>query len=287
MMLIIKNLIIYKKKLLVAIFSIFFISCSALGQWWYDRLDIYLANYFFEYADFSNKQKSYIRSVTKDYLSWNSRYEVPKYKNLVIKVRSLDKNTTALDIENIFREGELLFKASNDFFSPYIVNFCKTVTDKQVEQIDIFFKERIKKWEDSNKDSENLSPEERTVESVKGLAKFLGVKLNKTQLKEIKLLSKKSKRTEISSIKRQSDWNDKMVSILKNRNSEDFEIDLSGHLTGLLNQTERSDQEALFQEIIATTIVSLNTNQRKKFDRRLKVFISSLDKIIKSHNQEN
>tara|TARA_B100000686_G_scaffold31749_1_gene32977 strand:+ start:29233 stop:30090 length:858 start_codon:yes stop_codon:yes gene_type:complete len=285
MMLTLKNLIIYKKKYLVAIFSVFFISCSSLGQWWYDRLDIYLANYFFEYADFSNQQKSYIRSITKDYLAWNSTTEVPKYKNLIIKIRSLDEGTTILDIENIFEEGESLFRASNDFFSPHIVNFCKTITDKQVEEIDLFFKERISKWEESAKKSEDKSPEERTVDSVIGIAKFLGVKLNKVQLKEIKRLSKKSERPEYSSIKIQSNWNNKMISILKDRGSEDFDTALSDHLESLLNEEGRNDQETLFNEIIATTIASLTTNQKKKFNRRLNVFISSLDKIIKSHKQ--
>ena len=75
-----KNLPSYKKRLSLGFLTVSLISCSALGQWWYDRLDIYLANYFFKYADFSDEQKSYIRSVTKDYLEWNSTSEIPKYK---------------------------------------------------------------------------------------------------------------------------------------------------------------------------------------------------------------
>ena len=128
-----KNLLSYKKNLSLGFLAISLLSCSALGQWWYDRLDVYLANYFFKYADFSNEQKSYVRSVTKDYLEWNSSSEIPKYRNLVLKIRDLDTTTTTEDIERIFEEGESLFEASNNFFTPHIVRFCKTVTEKQVE----------------------------------------------------------------------------------------------------------------------------------------------------------
>ena len=105
-----KNLLSYKKNLSLGFLAISLLSCSALGQWWYDRLDIYLANYFFKYADFSNEQKSYIRSVTKEYLEWNSTSEIPKYKNLIIKIRNLDATTTTVDIRRIFEEGESLFE---------------------------------------------------------------------------------------------------------------------------------------------------------------------------------
>ena len=72
-----KNLLSYKKNLSLGFLAISLLSCSALGQWWYDRLDTYLANYFFKYADFSNEQKSYIRSVTKDYLESCLLYTSP------------------------------------------------------------------------------------------------------------------------------------------------------------------------------------------------------------------
>ena len=178
-----KNLLSYKKNLSLGFLAISLLSCSALGQWWYDRLDIYLANYFFKYADFSNEQKSYIRSVTKDYLEWNSTSEIPKYKNLIIKIRNLDATTTTVDIRRIFEEGESLFEASNNFFTPHIVSFCKTLTDKQVEEINIFFTKRIEGWRGSLEESKDQSQEESISESVQRLAKFLGVKLDDKQLK--------------------------------------------------------------------------------------------------------
>ena len=279
-----KNLLSYKKNLSLGFLTISLFSCSALGQWWYDRLDIYLANYFFKYADFSNEQKSYVRSVTKDYLEWNSSSEIPKYRNLIIKIRDLDTTTTTEDIERIFEEGESLFEASNNFFTPHIVSFCKTVTEKQVEEVNLFFEKRIEGWRESLKESKDKSQEESITESVQRLAKFLGVKLNDKQLKTIGDLAKEIKEEDTSSIDRQNIWNKELITILKGRDSQNFNTLLTDHLNSLLDFEQRGNREVVYHKIIATTIASLNEAQRKKYERRLNVFVSSLDKIIKNHN---
>ena len=279
-----KNLLSHKKNLFLSFLTISLISCSALGQWWYDRLDIYLANYFFKYADFSNEQKSYVRSVTKDYLEWNSSSEIPKYRNLILKIRDLDTTTTTEDIERIFEEGESLFEASNNFFTPHIVSFCKTVTEKQVEEVNLFFEKRIEGWRESLKESKDKSQEESITESVQRLAKFLGVKLNDKQLKTIGDLAKEIKEEDTSSIDRQNIWNEELITILRGRDSQNFNTLLTDHLNSLLDFEQRGNREVVYHKIIATTIASLNEAQRKKYERRLNVFITSLDKIIKNHN---
>ena len=279
-----KNLLSYKKNLSLGFLAMSLLSCSALGQWWYDRLDIYLANYFFKYADFSDEQKSYIRSVTKDYLEWNSISEIPKYKNLIIKIRSLDATTTSVDIRRIFEEGESLFGASNNFFTPHIVIFCKTLTEKQVEEINLFFTKRIEGWKESLKESKDQSQEESIAESVQRLAKFLGVKLDDKQLKTIRGLAKEIKKEDTSSIDQQDIWNKELITILRGRDSQDFNSLLTDHLNSLLDSEQRGNREVVYHKIIASTIASLNEAQRKKYERRLNVFISSLDKIIKNHN---
>ena len=279
-----KNLLSYKKNLSLGLLAMSLLSCSALGQWWYDRLDIYLANYFFKYADFSDEQKSYIRSVTKDYLEWNSISEIPKYKDLIIKIRNLDATATTLDISNIFEEGETLFEASNNFFTPHIVSFCKTLNDKQVEEINLFFEKRIEGWRESLKESKDQTQEESTTESVQRLAKFLGVKLDDKQLKNIKGLAKEIKNEDTSSIERQDTWNKELITILREKDFQNFNFLLTDHLSSLLDSEQSGNREVVYHEIIATTIASLNEVQRKKFERRLNVFVSSLDKIIKNHN---
>ena len=277
-----KNLLHYKKDLFLGLLSISLFSCSALGQWWYDRLDIYLANYFFQYADFSNEQKTYIRSFTKDYHAWNSNSEIPKYRNLIIKIKNLDETTTK-EVQRLFEEGESLFEASNNFFSPHIVSFCKTLTEKQIEEINLFFEERINKWKKSSEESKHQSQEEKITESTKRLARFLGVKLNETQLKTIEELSKKIEVPGTSSIERQDKWNKELMSILRKRESQNFDGTLTNHLKGLLNSEGSGNRDVIYHQIIARTIASLDEGQKKKYHRRLNSFVSSLDKIINNH----
>lgn len=131
------------KNFSFVVFIVFLNSCSVLGEWWYDRLHVYLANYFFEYVEFNNEQKYYIRKTTKEYKNWNSNSELPKLKNLLLEVESLDKEDTSKDIEKIIREGRLLFKNNYSFFISHIVILCEELTDEQVEEISLKFKKRI------------------------------------------------------------------------------------------------------------------------------------------------
>ena len=277
-----KNLLHHKKNIFLGLLAISLFSCSALGQWWYDRLDIYLANYFFKYADFSNEQKTYVSSVTKDYLAWNSSSEIPKYRNLIIKIRALDETTTKKDIQKLFKKGESMFKASNDFFTPHIVRFTKTISEKQIKEINLFFEERIKKWKESLDETKYQDPQEQTVKSTKRLARFLGVKLSEEQLITIKKLSKKIREPDTSYIERQDVWNKKLISILRKRESQNFEVTLTNHLDRLLDLDGRGNRNLIYHEILAKIIASLDEGQKKKFHKRLNFFISSLDKIIKN-----
>ena len=277
-----KNLLSYKKNLSLGFLAISLLSCSALGQWWYDRLDIYLANYFFKYADFSNEQKSYIRSVTKDYLEWNSTSEIPKYKSLIIKIRNLDATTTTVDIRRIFEEGESLFEASNNFFTPHIVSFCKTLSDEQVEEINSFFENRINNWKESEKENKKLNPGERVTSGTKQLARFLGIKLNQSQIQEIKKLAKNIDSNNNSSIDSQDKWNKTFITILRDRQNKNFENYARNHLTSLLTREADRKGEAAYHEIIVATISSLNQKQEIKFQRRLNLISKSIDKLIES-----
>ena len=277
-----KNLLHYKKNIFLGFLAISLFSCSTLGQWWYDRLDVYLANYFFKYAEFSDEQKAYVSSVTKDYLVWNSNSEIPKYRNLIIKIIALDETTSTKDIEKLFKEGESMFKASNDFFTPHIVRFTKTISERQIIEINLFFEERIKKWKESLDEKKYQNAQEQNEKSIKRLARFLGVKLNEEQLITIKELSNKILEPDTSYIERQDLWNRELISILGKRESQNYEVTLTNHLNGLLNFEERGNRNLIYHEILARTIASLDEDQKKKFHKRLNFFISSLDKIIKN-----
>ena len=95
-------------------------SCSIIGDWWYKQLDNYLANYFFQYADFSPVQKEFIRNTTKKFHIWHERNELPKYKAVLLKLRRFNNTTSPEDVENFYSEIFELFNSGNNFFLPYI-----------------------------------------------------------------------------------------------------------------------------------------------------------------------
>ena len=62
-----RNFNIYLLTALLFILS----SCSIAGSWVYERADSYLAEYFKEYANFSDEQEDEIDKVTKDQFTLN------------------------------------------------------------------------------------------------------------------------------------------------------------------------------------------------------------------------
>ena len=277
---------VFLKKTSLILLIFFLISCSVAGRWWYDRLDIFISNYFFDYAEFSYEQKSYIRKITKDYLRWNTSQEIPKYITLLIEIKELNQETTSKDIKLIRNQGENLFVTSNNFFIPHIVNFCETLTDKQVEEIREFFEERITKREASLEKSKDIKPQEKNTKFFKSMSRIMGVKLNKRQLDVIRNMSVEITDKTSQSIKKQKKWDKELISILENRKDKNFSLILKRHLDNLLTSNTDEYKENIYNEIIAKTISSFDNKQSNKFKRRIEVFISSLDKILLNQKYE-
>ena len=270
------------QKFIVVLFIVSLNGCSVVGKLWYNKLDIYLSSYFFKYADFSYTQKDYIKQISKEFHRWNSQYELPKYKNLLIEVKNLNNETTSEDIEKISNKGRGLLIASNNFFIPNIVTFCKGLTDKQVIEISLTLKERIYEWESSLEESKKKSYIKSSLDSFEQLARFLGVKLTKIQKIEIQKLLVNLKDSRSDSIENQRIWNVKLISILRSREEENFNSILTIHLHSLLERERTNERENIYYEMITVTLASLDKNQRGKFQKRINFFINSIDKIIKS-----
>ena len=80
-----RNFNIYLTISLVIILS----SCSIAGSWLYERADGYLADYFKEYANFSDEQKDEIDEVTKNYLDWFTRNELPEIRAVLVNLKDI------------------------------------------------------------------------------------------------------------------------------------------------------------------------------------------------------
>ena len=270
----------YKKIIVVLVFSTLS-ACSVVGGLWYDRIDQLIANQFLEYASFTNDQEKYVRQATLEFKYWNIKNELPKYKKLLSQFKALDNTTTFDDIDDIYQQGMLLGNNTRDFFLPQIVEFCKTITNKQVEEMATYFDELMKERKlELENDEDDF--QDSLAKSFKRFFRFMGVKLNNEQINTIRTLSSGIEDSREQLIRERIQWNQQFIAILNLRQNKNFEEIFINHINSL--DSENPNTRTLINQITAEIIASLDEKQRRKFQKRLGRFEASIDQIIQEQN---
>jgi len=270
----------YKKVIIVVV--VFNLSaCSVVGGLWYERIDQFIANQFLEYASFSNTQENYIRKATQEFKYWNIKNELPEYKKLLLQFRLLDSETRVGEIDEIYEKGGVLGNRSRNFFVPYLVELCKTLTNKQIEEIEIHFDGLMeeKRFELGNETKNYQAALEK---SFVRFFRLLRVKLNDEQKNAVRLLSSELEDTRYQLIYDRIKWNQQFVTILVLRQEKDFEEILADHIHSL--SSEDKNTRTAINQITAEILASLDEKQRARFQKRLGVFITSIDQILAREN---
>ena len=269
------------KKIIVILVFLTLPACSVVGGLWYERIDQLIANQFLEYASFTNDQEKYVRRATLEFKYWNIKNELPKYKKLIAQFRSLDNATTVDDIDDIYQQGMILANNTREFFLPQIVEFCKTITNKQVEEMATYFDDLMKERKlELENDEDDLQGS--LIKSFKRFFRFMGVKLSNEQINTIQTLSSgiEDKREQL--ISERIKWNQQFIAILELRQNENFEERFISHINSL--DSEDPKTRIMINKITAEIIASLSEKQRGKFQKRLVRFESSIDQIIEKQN---
>ena len=269
------------KKIIVILVFLTLPACSVVGGLWYERIDQLIANQFLEYASFTNDQEKYVREATLEFKYWNIKNELPKYKKLIAQFRFLDNATTVDDIDDIYQQGMILANNTREFFLPQIVEFCKTITNKQVEEMATYFDDLMKERKlELENDEDDLQGS--LIKSFKRFFRFTGVKLSNEQINTIQTLSSgiEDKREQLISERIQ--WNQQFIAILELRQNENFEERFISHINSL--DSEDPKTRIMINKITAEIIASLSEKQRSKFQKRLARFESSIDQIIEKQN---
>ena len=269
------------KKIIVTLVFLTLPACSVVGGLWYERIDQLIANQFLEYASFTNDQEKYVRRATLEFKYWNIKNELPKYKKLIAQFRSLDNATTVDDIDEIYQQGMILANNTRDFFLPEIVEFCKTITNKQVEEMETYFDDLMKERKlELENDEDDLQGS--LIKSFKRFFRFMGVKLSNEQINTIQTLSSgiEDKREQLISERIQ--WNQQFIAILELRQNENFEERFISHIKSL--DSEDPKTRIMINKITAEIIASFSEKQRGKFQKRLGRFESSINQIIEEQN---
>ena len=270
----------YKKIIVVLVFSTLS-ACSVVGGLWYERIDQLIANQFLEYASFTNDQEKYVRQATLEFKYWNIKNELPKYKKLISQFKALDSTTTFDDIDYIYQQGMLLGNNTRDFFLPQIVEFCKTITNKQVEEMATYFDELMKERKLELENNED-DFQDSLVKSFKRFFRFMGVKLNNEQINMIRTLSSGIEDSREQLISERIQWNQQFIAVLNLRQNKNFEEIFINHINSL--DSENPNTRTLINQITAEVIASLDEKQRRKFQKRLGRFEASIDQIIQEQN---
>ena len=270
----------YKKIIVILVFSTL-PACSVVGGLWYERIDQLIANQFLEYASFTNDQEKYVRQATLEFKYWNIKNELPKYKKLIAQFRSLDNATTVDDIDDIYQQGMILANNTRDFFLPQIVDFCKTITNKQVDEMATYFDDLMKERKlELENDKDDLQGS--LIQSFKRFFRFMGVKLSNEQINMIQTLSSDIEDKRERLISERIQWNQQFIAILNLRQNENFEETFISHINSL--DSEDPKTRIMINKITAEIIASFSEKQRGKFQKRLGRFESSIDQIIEEQN---
>ena len=280
---------IKKLKIYITIASLFILgSCSIAGSWFYERADIYLADYFKEYANFSNEQNDEIDKVTKNYLDWFTTNELPTIKGVLVNLKGINSSNANNLIDETYLVGQELFARSNQYFEKSFIEFFKSLTDLQVDEIKTHFEEiRIEREE--SKREENTYTEEVSENYISGFRR-LNIKLTKPQKDYVNENIKELKNIEADWSFFQEKWVEELIGILEKRNDQDFDKEITAHLRSLENlgdeefQIKRKNNEQIGIKIISGILSNASEKQIKGAKRRIETYIASIDKILSNRS---
>jgi len=278
-----------KLKLYVTIASLFFLgSCSIAGSWFYERADSYLADYFKEYANFSNEQKDEIDKVTKNYLDWFTTNELPVIRDVLVNLKDINYGNAKNSINETYVVGQELFVRSNQYFEEPFIKFFKSLTDLQVEEIKAHSEEIRIEREESRKE-ENAYPEEVAENYISGFRR-LNIKLTKSQRDYVNENIKGLKNIRADWSFFQEKWVEELIGILEKRNDQDFEIKITSHLRSLESlgdeefQLKRKNNEQIGMKIISGILSNASEKQIQGAKRRIDTYIASIDRILSNRS---
>tara|TARA_B110000263_G_scaffold72365_1_gene63269 strand:- start:51 stop:923 length:873 start_codon:yes stop_codon:yes gene_type:complete len=267
-------------------------ACSIAGSWAYGKLDGYLNNYFFTFANFTQAQEKEIKTVTRDFKYWLTKEQLPEIELILNKVNTLNRLSSSDEIDSIYRSGSDIFISVNTYFNSKLIKFSLTLDKKQIGEIENHFLEIQEKREEEKKDRDDETYEERLQKNYISGFKRIGIDLNSQQriilASSIKDMEDNSEEWNLL----QAKWTEEMISILKTNQQNGFEEKLNNHLSGLFDLGPPSFRDKIERNriigiaAIKNIISSMNDSQFKKMKKSIRVYQRSINRILENQNQE-
>ncbi|MDG2020169.1 MAG: hypothetical protein P8J48_04665 [SAR86 cluster bacterium] len=260
-------------------------SCSIAGTWVYERLDNYIANYFKEFANFTNEQNSEIDIISSNYLDWFSENELPKVKLLMEGLININFGNPEEEILLTYEAGEDLFQRTNRYFERPIIQFSKSLNNQQISEIESHFQELRERREERRGEQSQEYLDEIFENYTEGFNR-VGISLRKDQqaILKLKLENYQPVRDEWSLLQEQ--WTGEFIELLSASNSYGYEANMRLFLrsfeeVGDENFRKKSDaNQDLAIEIMIYMLSSANEKQIESFKRNLNTYLNSINRIL-------
>ena len=260
-------------------------SCSIAGTWVYERLDNYIANYFKEFANFTNEQNSEIDIISSNYLDWFSENELPKVKLLMEGLININFGNPEEEILLTYEAGEDLFQRTNRYFEMPIIQFSKSLNNQQISEIESHFQELRERREERRGEQSQEYLDEIFENYMEGFDQ-VGINLRKDQqaILKLKLENYQPVRDEWSLLQEQ--WTREFIELLSASSSYGYEANMRLFLrsfeeVGDENFRKKSDaNQDLAIEIMIYMLSSANEEQIESFKRNLNTYLNSINRIL-------
>ena len=267
-------------------------ACSIAGSWAFGKLDNYLNDYFFTFANFSETQKKEIETVTENFKYWLVKEQLTEIKLLLNKVNSLDSSSTEAEINLIYEEGSIIVKSVTSYFNSELIKFSLSLDQKQISEIENHFLELQEKRKKEDEDREKETYQERLQKNYISGFKRIGIKLRDKQKAALTEYVKGIVDNGDEWDQLQAKWMQKMISILRKNKKESFKEELNSHLVTLFDLGPSSFRKKVERnqiisiKAVTKVVNSMDDDQFKKMRKRVRVYIRSVEKILKNQNPE-
>ena len=202
-----------------------------------------------------------------------------------VRLKELDLERDNNLISEIDTELSNLWSETGKYFIPSFAEFSKTLNSSQIIEIEDYFKS-LETKENLNKKRSQVEFQDQILERYKKGFKRLNIRLNDTQIEIIK--SGANKTIDILEEWRlqRKNWTYTLIDILKKRNQPKFDEYLRNHFYSQLRMGSENYRNKLDKnkKVTINTIEqifkSLTREQRNRFEKRINLYLSIIDKIL-------
>ncbi len=235
--------------------------------------------------DLSNKQRAMIDEYSKQFFQWHRHNKLPAYSRnfAILAEQTQQQNPDLSSLVKVFTDIEKfphIYQATH--LTPKMVAFAKTLDSGQINQLNEYLNNENKL---SILEIKKTPYADDLNQGVKATFKFLEIPLNIKQLKSVNKYTPKFQDNRIREVQVTKAWGQKVISLLKNKNSSNFDnrlADLWNKQDSLLSgrALEIQNRNILLEaKLMKALVLSFTPEQRNQLTKQLFSISSTMSEM--------